>query len=99
LDPDILDLVEEAHITFEGEASGEIAFGALKGFLDVRYSCALQRFFRRSAVSPRASPARSCCYFGADDPLRRSEAVSRTRARASTRPSARLPFANPNPPT
>ena len=35
-DDDFLDLVEEAHLTFEGE-TGEIAFGALKGFLDVRY--------------------------------------------------------------
>ena len=35
---DVLDLVEEAHLTFEGTADGEIAFGALKGFLDVRYS-------------------------------------------------------------
>ena len=32
-----LDLVEQAHLTFEGAAGGEIAFGALKGFLDVRY--------------------------------------------------------------
>ncbi|WJI42103.1 MULTISPECIES: hypothetical protein [Mesorhizobium] len=29
--------VEEAHLTFKGSADGEIAFGALKGFLDVRY--------------------------------------------------------------
>ena len=35
-DNDFLDLVETAHLTFEGE-TGEIAFGALKGFLDVRY--------------------------------------------------------------
>ena len=34
---DFLDLVEEAHLTFKGSADGEIAFGALKGFLDVRY--------------------------------------------------------------
>jgi hypothetical protein len=32
-----LDLVEEAHLTFKGAADGEIAFGALRGFLDVRY--------------------------------------------------------------
>ena len=32
-----LDLVETAHLTFKGAADGEIAFGALKGFLDVRY--------------------------------------------------------------
>src|SRR6202051_4774001 len=33
---DFLDLVETAHLTFKGAADGEIAFGALKGFLDVR---------------------------------------------------------------
>ena len=32
-DSDFLDLVEEAHLTFEGKSDGEIAFGALKGFL------------------------------------------------------------------
>ena len=36
-DNEFLDLVEEAHLTFKGAADGEIAFGALKGFLDVRY--------------------------------------------------------------
>ena len=36
-DNDVLDLVEEAHITFQGEADGEIAFGAVNGYLDVRY--------------------------------------------------------------
>lgn len=36
-DNDVLDLVEEAHLTFQGTADGEIAFVALKGFLDVRY--------------------------------------------------------------
>jgi hypothetical protein len=36
-DSDFLDLVEEVHLTFEGKSDGEIAFGALKGFLDVRY--------------------------------------------------------------
>jgi hypothetical protein len=30
-DNDFLDLVEEAHLTFTGEAGGEIAFGALRG--------------------------------------------------------------------
>jgi hypothetical protein len=34
---DFFDLVEEAHLTFQGKSDGEIAFGALKGFLDVRY--------------------------------------------------------------
>ena len=36
-DNDFLDLVEEAHITFQGGSDGEIIFGALTGFLDVRY--------------------------------------------------------------
>ena len=36
-DKDFLDLIETAHLTFKGAADGEIAFGALKGFLDVRY--------------------------------------------------------------
>ncbi len=36
-DNDFLDLVAEAHLTFRGKSDGEIAFGALKGFLDVRY--------------------------------------------------------------
>src|SRR5262249_24621475 len=31
-DGDFLDLVEEAHRTFEGKSDGEIAFGALKAF-------------------------------------------------------------------
>jgi hypothetical protein len=33
----VLDLVEQAHFTFEGAAGREIAFVALKGFLDVRH--------------------------------------------------------------
>ena len=36
-DNDFLDQVEEAHITFKESADGEIAFGALNGYLDVRY--------------------------------------------------------------
>src|ERR1700757_4958376 len=36
-DSDFRDLVEEAHLTLGGKSDGEIAFGALKGFLDVRY--------------------------------------------------------------
>jgi hypothetical protein len=36
-DNNFLDLVEEAHITFQGSSDGEIVFGALTGFLDVRY--------------------------------------------------------------
>ncbi|MCP3380417.1 hypothetical protein NLM31_08565 [Bradyrhizobium sp. CCGUVB4N] len=34
---DFLDLVKEAHLTFKGKSDGEIASGALKGFLDARY--------------------------------------------------------------
>ena len=37
-DKDFLDLVETAHLTFKGAADGEIAFGALKAFLDIEYS-------------------------------------------------------------
>lgn len=36
-DSDLLDLVEEAHLTVGGKSDGKIAFGALKGFLDVSY--------------------------------------------------------------
>jgi len=36
-DSDFPDLVEKAHLSFKGTAEGEIAFGALKGSLDVRY--------------------------------------------------------------
>ena len=36
-DNDFLYIVEQAHLTFTGAADGEIAFGALKGVLDVRY--------------------------------------------------------------
>src|SRR5690606_13077514 len=34
---DFLDLVVDEHLTFDGTTDREIAFGALKGFLDVRY--------------------------------------------------------------
>lgn len=36
-DSDFLDLIEEAHLTFTGKFDGEIGFGALKDFLEVRY--------------------------------------------------------------
>lgn len=36
-DNDVLDLAEEAHISFTGRSDGEIAFVAVKGFLDIRY--------------------------------------------------------------
>lgn len=32
----LVGLVEEAHLTLRGEVDGEIVFGALKGFVDVR---------------------------------------------------------------
>ena len=47
-DKDFLDLVETAHLTFKGAADGEIAFGALKSFLDVRYGTATVRRARSS---------------------------------------------------
>ena len=37
-DNDVLDEFEAAHITFKGSTDGEIAFAALSGSLDVRYS-------------------------------------------------------------
>ena len=36
-DNDVLNEVEQAHITFQRGSHGEIAFGALSGSLDVRY--------------------------------------------------------------
>lgn len=33
---DLLDLVEQAQFTFESKSDGEIAFGALQGFFDIR---------------------------------------------------------------
>jgi hypothetical protein len=36
-DKDVLDIGEEAHITFKGARGGEIAFVAVNGVLDVRY--------------------------------------------------------------
>ena len=52
-DSDFLDLVEEAHLTFRGKSNGEIAFGALKGFLDVRYGTP-RRFGLRGVLMGRA---------------------------------------------
>ncbi len=37
-DRDYLDLVESAHITFEGNGHGEFAFGCVNGDLDCEYS-------------------------------------------------------------
>ena len=36
-DNDPVNLIAEVHLTFKGAADGAIAFGALKGFLDIRY--------------------------------------------------------------
>jgi len=36
-DNDVLDEVEQAHITFRGGSDGKIAFASLNGDLDVRY--------------------------------------------------------------
>lgn len=36
-DNDVLDLVEEAHLRFDGSTDGENGFAALKALLDVRY--------------------------------------------------------------
>jgi hypothetical protein len=36
-DKDVIDIGEEAHLSFKGVSEGEIAFVAVKGFLDVRY--------------------------------------------------------------
>jgi hypothetical protein len=59
-DNDFLDLVEEAHLSFKGAADGEIVFGALKGFLDVRYgtregsACADSRGSDETKTTPPA---------------------------------------------
>jgi len=50
-DSDFLDLVEQAHLTFAGKSTGEIAFGTLKGFLDVRYGA--RRFGLRGVLMGR----------------------------------------------
>jgi hypothetical protein len=48
-DSNFLDLVEEAHLTFEGASDGEIAFAALKGFLDVHCGARPRRVLMRRA--------------------------------------------------
>ena len=55
-DNDFIDLVEKAHITFHSAADGEIVFGALKGFLDVRYVPAMARL---APSSPGKAPTRT----------------------------------------
>ena len=52
-DSGFLDLVEEAHLTFAGRSDGEIAFGALKGFLDVCYGA---RIVDLALDAPELSP-------------------------------------------
>lgn len=55
-DNEFLDLVEEAHLNFKGATDGEIAFGALKGFLDVRYSRGTARPAQNSRGKDRTRP-------------------------------------------
>jgi hypothetical protein len=52
-DGDFVDLVEEAHLTFEGKSDGEIAFGALKGF-SRRLLRRARRFGLRGVLMGRA---------------------------------------------
>jgi hypothetical protein len=54
---DFLDLVEEAHLTFRGKSDGEIAFGALKGFLDVRYAVRPARSSHGKGTTRMTPPA------------------------------------------
>ncbi len=77
-DNDVLDLVEEAHLTFQGTADSEIAFVALRGFLDVGYG---------------ARDGSACAEFsweGQDesDPMGNSR-LRRTTCRAILRPQRR----------
>ena len=52
-DNDVLDLVEEAHLTFTGASGGKIVFGALQGFVDVRLRARMgQLRNRRTADGP-----------------------------------------------
>ena len=50
-DSDFLDLVEEAHLTFEGKSDGEIAFGALNSRRPLRRA---RRFGLRGVLMRRA---------------------------------------------
>src|SRR4051795_7086464 len=79
-DSDFLDLVEEAHLTFQGKSDGEIAFGALKGFRDVRYGT-------RDAGSSATSAARSK---GSQHWRRRSHSPSGEPARSAPSSSANI---------
>jgi hypothetical protein len=72
-DNDFLDLVEEAHIMFESDSQGERVFGALIGFLDVRYGPrdgSPSAEFSWEARTRRTQPA------AADGPLSETPAVS-----------------------
>ena len=72
-DNDFLDLVEEAHLTLTGEADGEIAFGALKGFLDVRYG---SRDGRPAPSSPGKATTTTTQRLGVDGSCSGRQAVS-----------------------
>jgi len=58
---DYLDLVEEAHLTFEGSTDGNIAFGTIEGSLDVifvaREQSAGRYFPGRGRMAPMMSAA------------------------------------------
>jgi hypothetical protein len=87
-DNDFLDLVEEAHITFQGGSDGEIVFGALTGFLDVRYG---SRDGSACAESPGKAMTRTTRPAVADgrpsEPLAASPATS-TSTMATTQASS-----------
>lgn len=73
-DNDFPGLVEEAHITFKGSSDGEIVFGALTGFLDVRFGArgriGLRRILlarsrrKRRSPWPRLASARDDAFVG-----------------------------------
>ena len=54
-DKDFLDLVE---MTFKSAADGEIAFGELKGFLNLRYGTRIQPLAHTLMISTQANDAR-----------------------------------------
>lgn len=67
-DSDFLDLVEEVHLIFQGKSDGEIAFGVLKRFLDVRYGTrdgsACAEFSREEHDDNDPSHGRGCVMIG-----------------------------------
>jgi hypothetical protein len=48
---DSLDLIQPAHIAFEGGTDGVFVFGAVKGWLDVRYGALNGAAAASSAIS------------------------------------------------